>query len=785
MSPPTKNLPRAAAVTAAAIHRGRGAPARAALTLAVLTAAAAGTMAAGAGPAAAAPAVLYAAPAAAGTGDCSTAQNACTLTTALGQVAPGGTIELVTPGGTAHYVGNWTVSTTSTTATTPVTIEAAPGLASQPVLDGNQGASTGCSTTACNGPVLTVPAGEYVALTGITIANGLNGLNGGGGGLNNAGTVTITGCAFTGNVGGLGGAIDTGDGSKLGLGGTGSVTVTGSTFTGNSAIAGGAIASGAGGGGNGGGAGGGSVTVTGSTFTNNSVGGSLIGVNPGGAIDSGDGALGTGGGGTVTVTASTFTGNFGSGGGIASGFDGGGGTVTVTGSTFTGNGGGNGAAIDSGDHGAGTVTVTDSTFSGNEAHPGNGGAIDSGESGGGTLTVTGSTFTGNVADQAQTGLYGLGDAIASGNSDGLPGGGGGTVQVAGNIFDNTCARGSGTWTDGGYNPGTDPTCFNGGPGDTSGSAVGSDLQAGLTGNGGPTKTIEPTAGNPAIGLIPDPTLITLGGSSVFLCGAVDQRGYETAAGTSCDAGAVQTAGVPSALTVTTSAAPATFNAAGQVITYSYLVRDTGTGLGVNGITVTDPAVPGVSCPSRVLPGGQSETCTGTYTTTAADLAAGKITDTATVAGYAANGVPVAPSTATVTVPEDWPPAVTGVHQPAAHAAEGYYLGVTNGTWTLAVTHPGTGKLTFAGTITLNAGAFRNLARVNLGTGDSAQVTRKTLTFHVTDNGAVKGIKFATTPANTKITFTLNIGGHPATASQLFLGGKPAHPPSGSPLTFTR
>ena len=46
---------------------------------------------------------------------------------------PGGVIELVTPGdntGASRYVGNWQLKTRSTTATAPVTIEAAPGLAS-------------------------------------------------------------------------------------------------------------------------------------------------------------------------------------------------------------------------------------------------------------------------------------------------------------------------------------------------------------------------------------------------------------------------------------------------------------------------------------------------------------------------------------------------------------------------------------------------------------------------------------------------------------------------------
>jgi hypothetical protein len=37
----------------------------------------------------------------------------------------------------------------------------------------------------------------------------------------------------------------------------------------------------------------------------------------------------------------------------------------------------------------------------------------------------------------------------------------------------------------------------------------------------------------------------------------------------------------------------------------------------------------------------------------------------------------------------------------------------------------------------------------------------------------------------KITFTLNIGGQPATTSQLFLGHTAAHPATGSPLTFKR
>ncbi len=462
------------------------------------------------------------------------------MSTAQGQVAAGGTIELITPGGTAHYVGNWAVSTTGTSASAPVTIEAAAGLSSQPVLDGNNGASNGCSTTSCDGPVLTVPSGEFVALSGITIADGDNtsitdGLGDSvGGGLDNTGTVAITGSAFTGNT-----AFD------------------------------------------------------------------------GGAIDSGDGA------------------------------------------------------------------------------------------------------------------------------------GGGSMAVAGDVFDGSCAQMGGTWADGGYNAGSDGSCFNGGTGNVNAGSS-SALELGtLADNGGPTQTIMPPAGSPVTGIIPDPTTVTVGGSPVALCPATDQRGYPSARGTACDAGAVQTSGSAPALALKDSAAPGSFNAAGQLITYSYQVSNTGTGT-LTGITVTDPAVPGISCPSATLTAGTSEMCTGTYTTTSVDLAAGKITDTATAAATTAGGVPVASNTATVTVPKGWPPVVTGTHRPAAGAAEGYYLGVTNNTWQLLVTHPGTAKVSFTGRISVPAGTLGNLTLINPTAGHQVSSTGRALTFTLPDYGKVTGFSFTTT-----------------------------------------
>ena len=85
---------------------------------------------------------------------------------------------LATPGGTgtgeADYVGNWTVSTSGTSASTPLTIEPASGVA-DPTLDGNGGSSSSpCSTSACNGPLLTVSNSTFVDIDGVTFQNADN-----------------------------------------------------------------------------------------------------------------------------------------------------------------------------------------------------------------------------------------------------------------------------------------------------------------------------------------------------------------------------------------------------------------------------------------------------------------------------------------------------------------------------------------------------------------------------------------------------------------------------------
>ncbi|HEX3426547.1 MAG TPA: DUF11 domain-containing protein [Acidimicrobiales bacterium] len=310
----------------------------------------------------------------------------------------------------------------------------------------------------------------------------------------------VIGVTFQNGFGGGGGAISMESGAA--------VQVSGSTFTDDVGDPAGAI-----------GNDGGTLSVSNSTFSSDSSG------SYGGAIDNE---------GTATVADSTFSDD---GGEYQVMFPGGGGES---------GGSDEGGAIANGlDGGTGTLTVIDSTFTANVS--GIGGAIASGVNRGtGTLTVVASTFSAND-----------GGAIASGVNNGT-----GTVVVAGDVFaGSACTQGTGTtWTDDGYNVATDTSCFSATPaaGDVNaGATLVSELGA-LSANGGPTETMMPLTGNPAIGDIPltsPPLQVTLPGGTAFtLCPVVaDQRGDASQPGHKCDSGSVQgdyLTSTPSPTTVT-------------------------------------------------------------------------------------------------------------------------------------------------------------------------------------------------------------------------------------------
>jgi hypothetical protein len=426
-------------------------------------------------------ATLYATAGTPATGaDCTTVALACTLPTALSQVQAGATIQLITPGTTAHYDGGFSVSTAGTSAGSPVTIEAAPGLASAPILDGGG-----------SHQVLSVASGVYFDLSGVTITGGDTGLPGAG--IYNSGTLTVTGSTISGNtVSNNGGGIF----NRAG------VTVIDSTISGNTAANdGGGIYNYDGGG----------ATVIDSTIAGNTAG---------------NGAGIYSGGGTLTVTDSTISGNTastaGGGGGIYSG-----GTLTVTGSTISGNTAGNGAGI----YDTGGATVTDSTISAN------GGAIDGGGiylSPSASATVVASTISGNAASNAGSDIYAY-ETTATLAGDLL-------ATAAGPPAAGECGGISPTFVDAGYNIDDDGTCnLSSTDHSVSDSATIDGSLGALADNGGPTLTVLPSAGSPAARVIPPDT--SLAGGSITLCAGDDQRGVgfpRPATGTTlCSIGAVE------------------------------------------------------------------------------------------------------------------------------------------------------------------------------------------------------------------------------------------------------
>jgi uncharacterized repeat protein (TIGR01451 family) len=96
-----------------------------------------------------------------------------------------------------------------------------------------------------------------------------------------------------------------------------------------------------------------------------------------------------------------------------------------------------------------------------------------------------------------------------------------------------------------------------------------------------------------------------------------------------------------------SASVTSYSASGTPITYSYLVKNTGS-LDLT-ISVTDPHVglSAISCPSSSLATGVSETCTASYITTQADVDAGSISNIGTATGTSSQSPVSATSSLTI------------------------------------------------------------------------------------------------------------------------------------------
>ena len=106
-----------------------------------------------------------------------------------------------------------------------------------------------------------------------------------------------------------------------------------------------------------------------------------------------------------------------------------------------------------------------------------------------------------------------------------------------------------------------------------------------------------------------------------------------------------------AITVLKSSTTTSVDVVGQVVPYDFLVTNIGN-VTLTDVTVTDTPVltTGPTCPESTLAPGASETCTGTWTVTQANLTAGHVTDTAIATGTPPVGPPVNSPPSTVTIP---------------------------------------------------------------------------------------------------------------------------------------
>jgi hypothetical protein len=452
--------------------------------------------------------------------------------------------------GTLHAGGTDTIQFDHTTVTTSITLGGKqleltlPGSTAALTIDGG---TTGITVDGNHASkIFQVDGGVQATLTNLTLTHGQNPF---GGGTDNGGTLTISNSTLADNsaAGGFGGGIDNG----------GTLTISNSTLTGNSAA-----------GGFGGGIdNGGTLTISNSILTGNSA--TMVG---GGIYNAG----------TLTIGNSTLTGNStaGQGGGILNER----GTVAVRNSTLAGNSAKDGGGIS---NEVGTVAVSNSTLAGNSVvgngvgGDGDGGGIFNGD----TLTISNSTLTGNSASFDGGGIFNylgtltIGNNTLAGNSAGDLGGG-----IYSNVpftLNNTIVASSPAG------------------GDVAGSFTGSHNLFGsvalgpLANDGGPTQTMAPPAGSPAIDA-GDSSLVPIGVTT-------DQRGFARISGAAVDIGAFE---VQQPSFSTTTLANGTYGTA-----YSRTIMATATGGAAGPFTFA--VRPGTLPPGLVL--GRDGTLSGTPT----------------------------------------------------------------------------------------------------------------------------------------------------------------------------
>ena len=139
-----------------------------------------------------------------------------------------------------------------------------------------------------------------------------------------------------------------------------------------------------------------------------------------------------------------------------------------------------------------------------------------------------------------------------------------------------------------------------------------------------------------------------------------------------------------ALTLTKTPTLPTFQGSGSVISYSYVIRNTGAAVLSGPFSVTDDHLGTFTCGTGPLAAGATTSCTATYTVTSGDASAGFVTNTATVSG---NGITSNPVEATVVQAQVPGITVAKSASPSIYSAAGAAI-----TYTYTVTNTGNTSL---------------------------------------------------------------------------------------------
>ena len=212
-----------------------------------------------------------------------------------------------------------------------------------------------------------------------------------------------------------------------------------------------------------------------------------------------------------------------------------------------------------------------------------------------------------------------------------------------------------------------------------------------------------------------------------------------------------------ALTVVKSASATSYSAAGTLITYSYLVTNTGN-VDLTAVSVTDPHVglSAVSCPNASLAPAATETCTATYTTTQGDVDAGSISNTGTASGTPPTGPPVTAMSSLTILAMDTPAvSVVKTANVANYSAPGKVI-----TYSYLVTNTGNVDLTAV----LVTDPHANLSAVTCPSATLAPAASETCTANYTttqadvDAGSISntGTASGTPPTGPAVTATSSL-----------------------------